>query len=166
MTSVRTVVHPGWIEVAGPGVHALVAAADRHAEALGAAASRGLLPLLEALTAHGISGAPDFVVAATGDATVRLLVRGAGTAVLADGSRVGSEGRMPWADVDVDPAGDAVVLEAPEPEAPRGWRRPARLTRGAVTPSVPVATAGPEGVAEPDDSGDPVGPRTRHPSPT
>ncbi|HSO66192.1 MAG TPA: hypothetical protein VLQ78_13930, partial [Ornithinibacter sp.] len=134
MTSVRTVVHPGWIAVTGPGVHALVAAADRHAETLGAAAARGLMPLLEALTAHGVSRAPDFVVAAPGDSAVRVIVRGPGTVVLADGTSVGSDGRMPWADVDVDlaTAGDEVVVAAPEPEVPRGWRRPARLGRGAA----------------------------------
>ncbi|HET6966641.1 MAG TPA: hypothetical protein VFI44_00115, partial [Ornithinibacter sp.] len=138
MTSVRTVVHPGWLEVTGPGVHALVAAADRHADALGAAASGGLLPLLEALTAHGIAGAPDFVVVAPGDSAVRVLVRGSGSVVLADGSRVRSDGRMPWADVDVDlaAAGDEVVVEAPQPQVPRGWRRPARLGRQAAAAAV------------------------------
>ena len=50
--------------------------------------------------------------------------------MLPDGTRVGSDGRMPWADLDVDVAeGAEVVLEAPEPEVPRGWRRPARLSR-------------------------------------
>ena len=134
MTTVRSVMHPGWIEVTGPGVHAVVAAADRHAETLDAAAARGLLPLLEALTAHGISGAPDFVVAAPGEAGVRVLVRGSGAVVLPDGTRIGSDGRMPWSDVDVAlaAAGDEVVVEAPAPEVPRGWRRPARLTRGAA----------------------------------
>ena len=34
MTTVRSVVHPGWIEVLGPEVHAVVAAADRHKIAL------------------------------------------------------------------------------------------------------------------------------------
>ena len=140
MTTVRSVVHPGWIEVAGPGVLAVVAAAARHAETLETAAARGLLPLLEALTAHGIAGAPDFVVAAPGDSGVRVLVRGSGAVVLPDGTRIGSDGRMPWSDVDVDlaSAGDEVVVEAPVPEVPRGWRRPARLARGAAgtAPSV------------------------------
>ncbi len=158
MTTVRSVVHPGWIEVVGPGVHAVVAAADRHAETLAAAASRGLLPLLEALTAHGISGAPDFVVAAPGETGVRVLVRGAGAAVLPDGTRIGSDGRMPWSDVDVDPvaAGDEVSVEAPAPEVPRGWRRPARLGRGAAAgPAAGVATvlgAAPQGQPEPGDT--------------
>ena len=131
MTSVRSVVHPGWIEVAGPGVHAVVAAADRHAEALGAAASRGLLPLLEALTAHGISGAPDFVVAAPGDDRCACSCAAPGAAVLARRhpgrlrrpDAVGRRRRGPA-------AGDEVVVEAPAPEAPRGWRRPARLAGG------------------------------------
>ena len=156
MTTVRSVVHPGWLEVTGPGVHAVVAAADRHAEALGAAAARGLLPLLEALTAHGISGAPDFVVAAPGDSGVRVLVRGSGSVVLADGTRVGSDGRMPWADVDVDAAaaGDEVSVEAPAPEVPRGWRRPARLARGAATaaPSAVASVLGGPAVDSPSPS--------------
>lgn len=137
MTSVRTVVHPGWLEVTGPGVHAVVAAADRHADALRVAAAGGLLPLLEALTAHGIAGAPDFAVVAVGDEVVRVLARGSAVVALADGTRVGSDGRMPWADVDLDLAavGDEVVLEAPEPETPRGWRRPARLARAAAAPA-------------------------------
>ena len=148
MTTVRSVVQPGWIEVTGPGVHAVVAAADRHAEALGAAAADGLLPLLEALTAHGISAAPDFVVAAPGDAGgVRVLVRGSGSVVLPDGTRVGSDGRMPWADVDVDAAaaGDEVSVEAPAPEVPRGWRRPARLTRAACRERGARGPGGPTG---------------------
>ena len=131
MSTVRTVVHPGWIAVTGPGVDAVVAAADRHAPALEEAARGGLLALLEALTAHGLSAAPDLVACAPTPTGLRVVVRGAGVAVLPDGTRVGSDGRMPWADLDVDVAeGAEVVLEAPEPEVPRGWRRPARLSRG------------------------------------
>ena len=130
MSTVRTVVHPGWIAVTGPGVDAVVAAADRHAPALEEAARGGLLALLEALTAHGLSAAPDLVACAPTPTGMRVVVRGAGVAVLPDGTRVGSDGRMPWADLDVDVAeGAEVVLEAPEPEVPRGWRRPARLSR-------------------------------------
>ena len=134
MTTVRSVVHPGWIEVLGPEVHAVVAAADRHAEALTAAAADGVLGLLEALSAHGLAGAPDLAAVSVGDDAVRVVVRGAGAVVLADGTRITAEGRRPWRDVDVDleSAGDEVSVEAPEPEAPRGWRRPARLTRPAA----------------------------------
>ena len=67
MTVVRSVVHPGWIEVVGPGVHAVVAAADRHADTLTAAAEGGLVGLLEALTAHGLGGAPDLAAVAVED---------------------------------------------------------------------------------------------------
>ena len=185
MTSVRSVVQPGWLEVTGPGVHALVAVADRHAEALGAAASGGLLPLLEALTAHGTAGAPDFVVVAPGDGVLRVLVRGGGTVVLADGTRVGSDGRMPWADVDVDVAAadEEVVVAAPEPVEPRGWRRPARLSRAdaaAVTDDVDeqgaaagnsagdvpeVAEAAP-GAGDGDDAPDPLPLTAAMPVPT
>jgi len=141
VTSVRSVVQPGWVEVSGPGVHAVVAGTDRDAETLAAAAADGLLPLLQALTAQGISEAPDFVLAATTDTGVRVVVRGSGVVVLADGTRIGSQGRMPWADLDVDlaDAGEAVVLRAPDPAAVRGWRRPARLSRGAAAPAVEPA---------------------------
>ena len=153
MSTVRTVVHPGWIAVTGPGVDAVVAAADRHAPALEEAARGGLLALLEALTAHGLSAAPDLVACAPTPTGLRVVVRGAGVAVLPDGTRVGSDGRMPWADLDVDVAeGAEVVLEAPEPEVPRGWRRPARLSRGTDerAPIDQVVTAGtPEPEAEP-----------------
>ena len=133
MSTVRAVVHPGWIAVSGPEVDAVVAAGDRHAEALTTAAQGGLVALLEALTAHGLSEAPDFVACARSDAGLRVVVRGAGVAVLPDGSRVESGGRMPWADLDVDVAtGGAVVLEAPEPAQPRGWQRPARLARASA----------------------------------
>ena len=154
MTSVRTVVHPGWVEVSGAAVHAVVAVGDRHVETLAAAAVQGLLPLLEALTAHGIAQAPEFVIAAPGDAVLRVLVRGSAVAVLADGTRLGSQGRMPWADLDVDlaDAGDTVVLEAPEPPLPRGWRRPARLSRdtGAQSAAADPDRSGTPAVDEPD----------------
>ncbi len=146
MTTVRSVVHPGWIEVLGSDVHAVVAAADRHAEPLAAAAADGLLGLLEALSAHGLAGMPDLAAVSVGADAVRVVVRGAGAVVLADGTRITAEGRRPWRDVDVDlaSAGDEISVEAPEPEAPgppRGWRRPARLTRTATVPEVAVAAA-------------------------
>ncbi len=155
MTTVRCVVHPGWIEVRGPGVHAVVAAADRHAEPLVQAAQGGLVGLLEALTAHGLGEAPDLAAVTVSDDGVRVLVRGAAVVVLADGTRLTAEGRQPWRDLDLtlDAAGDEVVLEAPEPENPRGWRRPARLTRPAVPPAAAAADAA-EGEGEGDGEGD------------
>ncbi|MFQ6171008.1 FHA domain-containing protein [Oryzobacter sp. R7] len=162
MTSVRSVVHPGWIEVTAAGVHAVVAAAERHAEVLTAAvADGGLVGLLEALTAHGLSGAPDLAAVelsdGPGEGSVRVVVRGSGSVVLGDGTRIGSEGRLPWRDLDVsaEVAGDEVSVEAPEPEVPRGWRRPARLGRPA--PAV-AATAAPEPPveAEPSEEAEPV----------
>ena len=159
MSTVRTVVHPGWIAVTGPGVDAVVAAADRHAPALEEAARGGLLALLEALTAHGLSAAPDLVACAPTPTGMRVVVRGAGVAVLPDGTRVGSDGRMPWADLDVDVAeGAEVVLEAPEPEVPRGWRRPARLSRtpderAEIDQLVTAGTPEPEAVPQPAGRG-------------
>ncbi|WP_392543721.1 FHA domain-containing protein [Oryzobacter telluris] len=155
MTAVRCVVHPGWIEVSGPGVHAVVAAAERHAEPLAQAAQGGFAGLLEALTAHGLAGAPDLAAVSVGDDAVRVLVRGGAVVVLADGTRVGAEGRAPWRDVDIalDAAGDEVSVEAPAPENPRGWRRPARLGRPvAVAPvqAQPVTEEQPEPEPAPD----------------
>ena len=155
MSTVRALVHPGWIAVSGPDVDAVVAAGDRHAEALTAAAQGGLVALLEALTAHGLAEVPDFVACAPSDAGLRVVVRGAGVAVLPDGSRLESGGRIPWADLDVDVApGDAVVLEAPEPAPPRGWQRPARLART----SQPQPEEQSPAVPEDGDGEEPVGP--------
>ncbi len=157
MTTVRSVVHPGWIEVRGPDVHAVVAAADRHAEPLAAAAADGLLGLLEALSAHGLTGAPDLAAVSVGADAVRVVVRGAGAVVLADGTRITAEGRAPWRDLDVDlaSAGDEVSVEAPEPEAPRGWRRPARLARPAAAVAVVAPEVEPEPEVEPGPEVDP-----------
>jgi len=134
VSTVRTVVQPGWLAVSGPEVDAVVEAADRHADSLEAAAADGLVALLEALTAHGLSGTPALAACAPTPTGFRLVLRGDAVVVLPDGTRVGAQGRMPWLDVDldVDVAEDGeVVLEAPEPEQPRGWRRPARLSRPA-----------------------------------
>ena len=135
MSTVRTVVHPGWLAVSGPEVDAVVEAADRHAESLEAAAADGLVALLEALTAHGLASAPGFVACAPTPTGLRVVARGAGCFVLPDGTRIDARGRLPWLDVDLDlDAADAgeVVLEAPEPQPARGWRRPARLSRAAA----------------------------------
>ena len=77
MSTVRTVVHPGWLAVSGPEVDAVVEAADRHAESLEAAAADGLVALLEALTAHGLSSAPGFVACAPTPTGLRVVARGA-----------------------------------------------------------------------------------------
>jgi hypothetical protein len=145
VSTVRTVVHPGWIAVSGPEVDAVVEAGDRHAEALTTAAQGGLLALLDALTAHGLSEVPDFVACTRSAGGLRVVLRGSAVAVLPNGSRVESGGRMPWADLDLDVATDeAVVLEAPEPAVPRGWRRPARLARTSQLPPEPPDEAAPE----------------------
>jgi FHA domain len=156
VTTVRSVVHPGWLAVTGPGVHAVVEATEPEGEALAAAAAGGLLPLLDALTAHGLSAAPSFALVARDDDAVRVLVRGKGTVVLGDGTRLGSHGRMPWADVDVDDqaAGDLVVVQAPEPEVPRGWRLPARLTRRPPEAAQDVEPSPPDPVLPPTSAMD------------
>ena len=154
MSTVRTVVQPGWLAVSGPEVDAVIEAADRQAEPLEAAAAGGLPALLEALTAHGLSSAPGFAACAPTSTGVRVVVRGRSVVVLPDGTRVDARGRMPWLDFDLDVAVDdegEVVLVAPEPPAPRGWQRPARLSR---TPTDQLVDAG-TGGAERDDS-DPV----------
>ncbi len=147
VSTVRTVVHPGWLAVSGPEVDAVVEAADRHTESLEAAAADGLVALLEALTAHGLSSAPGFVACAPTPTGLRVVARGAACFVLPDGTRVDARGRMPWLDVDLDldvaDEGE-VVLEAPRPQPARGWRRPARLSRPAeaapAAPPPPVPT--------------------------
>ncbi len=148
MTTVRTVAHPGWLVVGGPGVHAVVAAAEGDAEPLEAAAGKGLSVLLEALTSHGLAAAPDFVACARIETGLRVVLRGAAVVVLPDGTRLGAQGRMPWLDVDLDLAQEEVgevSLEAPEPapERSRGWQRPARLRRDIVEPAPPVAVSAP-----------------------
>ena len=163
MSTVRTVVQPGWLAVSGPEVDAVVEAADRHADSLEAAAADGLVALLEALTAHGLSGTPALAACAPTPTGFRLVLRGDAVVVLPDGTRVGAQGRMPWLDVDLDldVAEDGeVVLEAPEPEQPRGWRRPARLSRPAAEPELgPEA----EGASEPEP--DPEAERQPEPGP-
>jgi hypothetical protein len=174
VSTVRTVVHPGWIAVSGPEVDAVVEAGDRHAEALTTAAQGGLLALLDALTAHGLSEVPDFVACTRSAGGLRVVLRGSAVAVLPDGSRVESGGRMPWADLDLDVATDeAVVLEAPEPAVPRGWRRPARLARTSQLPPEPPVEAAPESELEaapepePEPAAEPkpVAPRVQVPQP-
>ena len=142
VSTVRTVVQPGWLAVSGPEVDAVIEAADRQAESLEAAAAGGLPALLEALTAHGLSSAPGFAACAPTSTGVRVVVRGRSVVVLPDGTRVDARGRMPWLDFDLDVAVDdegEVVLVAPEPPAPRGWQRPARLSR---TPTDQLVSAG------------------------
>jgi hypothetical protein len=154
VSTVRTVVHPGWLAVSGPEVDAVVEAADRHGESLEAAAAEGLVALLEALTAHGLASAPGFAACAPTATGLRVVVRGAACFVLPDGTRVDARGRMPWLDVDLDldvaDEGE-VVLEAPEPQPARGWRRPARLSRPAPTVvAAEVTPDEPDTAAEPD----------------
>ncbi len=169
MSTVRTVVQPGWLAVSGPEVDAVVEAADRHADSLEAAAADGLVALLEALTAHGLSGAPALAACAPTPTGFRLVVRGDAVVVLPDGTRVGAQGRMPWLDfdLDVDVAEDGeVVLEAPEPEQPRGWRRPARLSRTAGDPEPEAEREpGPGPEAEPEPEPEPEAEREPGPGP-
>lgn len=149
MTTVHTVAHPGWLVVGGPGLAAVVAAAEDDAEPLEAAAGGGVLPvLLEALTAQGLTAAPDFVACARIETGLRVVLRGAAVVVLPDGTKVGAQGRMPWLDVDLDLTEEEigqVVLEAPEPapERSRGWQRPARLRGDTGTAAPPVPPAPP-----------------------
>ena len=116
MSTVRTVVQPGWLAVSGPEVDAVVEAADRHADSPAAAAADGLVALLEALKAHGLSGAPALAACAPTPTGFRLVVRGDAVVVLPDGTRLGAQGRMPWLDFDLDAdvaEEGEVLLEAP-----------------------------------------------------
>ncbi|MGL5816410.1 MAG: hypothetical protein ACRCYR_02525, partial [Phycicoccus sp.] len=135
MTTIRGVGHPGWLEVAGPGLVAVVLTAEPHREPLAAAAADGLVALLDALSADGLAALPDFVAVSRTDDGVRVVVRGAAAAQLGDGTRITAGGREPWGDVDVsaEAAGLEVLAVAPDQrsEPAVGWRRPARLDRPA-----------------------------------
>jgi hypothetical protein len=134
VTHVRAVVEPGWIEVTGPGLLAVVAVADTHADALAAAAQDGVVGLLDTLASHGLFLAPDFVVAAPLDGgRVRLVLRGAARATLGGGAVVTAAGREPWLDVDVEAVevGGEVAVGAPEPEVD--------LVAGGPPPDLPLS---------------------------
>ncbi|KRE63585.1 FHA domain-containing protein [Nostocoides sp. Soil756] len=158
MTSVRSALREGYVEITAPGITAVVEVADRHLDALTNAAADGVLPLLDLLCSRGLLVLPSFGLVATGGDTVRVLLHGPVTAVLADGRVLTSGGREPWSDADVADPGDEVVLTVPEPEpvVARGWRRPARLRAGAVAATEPatadpvVPEPEPEPVAEPE----------------
>ncbi|MGL5911871.1 MAG: hypothetical protein ACRCZP_17845, partial [Phycicoccus sp.] len=147
MTTIRGVAHPGWLEVGGPGLVAVVLAAERHRDPLTAAAADGLVALLDALSTHGLAALPDFVAVSTTGDGVRVVVRGTAAAELGDGTRITAGGREPWGDVDVsaEAAGPEVVAVAPDPRSGSavGWRRPARLDR--------LATASPKAEEPVDD---------------
>jgi hypothetical protein len=130
VTALRTAAHSGWLELSGPGLVAVVAAADRHRGALAAAAERGGTALIEELGRHGVSQMPEFVVLVRSDDVVRVIIRGGGSAVLADGTRLEAGGRQPWSDRDIpgDRVGEYVMARAAA-RTPRGWRRPGRIER-------------------------------------
>lgn len=147
MTTVRSVVHPGFVEVTGPGITAVVQAAERHVEALTDAAADGLVALLDLLCSRGLLVLPDFGIVATTDEGARVLVRGAVRVLREDDEVLEADGREPWADLDVvDAGGMTIAAPEPEPVVARGWRRPARLSAdpGAAEPGGP----GPERVEE------------------
>ncbi|MBR7742619.1 FHA domain-containing protein [Phycicoccus sp. BSK3Z-2] len=138
MTTVRSAAHPGFVEVTAPGLTAVVEVPDRHREALTAAAQDGLVALLDLLCSRGLVVMPAFAVVETSEGRARAVVRG-GCRVLVDGGdAVTSQDRTPWRDVDLEPGG-VLTVAAPEPEVPRGWRRPARL-RGGESAAVAAAT--------------------------
>lgn len=159
MPRVRSAVHPGWVEVTGGGVLAVVAVADRHAEALATAAGEhGLLGLLDVLASRGLPVVPEFAAVVTAGSGARVVLRGAATVTLPDGTVLSAGGREPWLDLDVEVGDGEVVVAAPAPEVPRGWRRPAVLARGpgsgaadAVPPApVPAPPAAPDDDVAPD----------------
>ncbi|MBM6403515.1 FHA domain-containing protein [Phycicoccus sp. CSK15P-2] len=160
MTTVRSRTQPGFVEVTAPGVTAVLEVAERHVEALTGAAEDGLVGLLDLLCSRGLHVVPSFAIVAEEDGRVRALVRGSGTVVVEGGEELAAEGRLPWRDVDLDVAEDAVVVAAaPEPQTPRGWRRPARLGGSAAAAAVPVpdVEAGdePDATSEPDPDDEP-----------
>lgn len=156
MTTVRTSVPAGFVEITGPGLTAVVEVAERHVEALTAAAAEGLLPLLDLLCSRGLLVLPAFGIAAPDGSAVRVIVRGAVQVVLEDGRVLTGGDREPWADLDVPDPGPEVTLAAPEPEpvVARGWRRPARIAgaAGAALPDPePAPKPAPDRPATPAD---------------
>ncbi|WP_299444901.1 FHA domain-containing protein [uncultured Phycicoccus sp.] len=151
MTAVRTSVPDGFVEISGPGISAVVEVAERHVDALTAAAAEGLVPFLDLLCSRGLLVLPAFGVVATDGPAVRAILRGVVRVELKDGRVLAAEEREPWADVDVPDPGAEITLAAPEPEpvVARGWRRPARL--GTSAAAVPAAAA-----PEPDPDPDPA----------
>ena len=134
MTRVRTTVHPGWVEVTGEGVTAVVEVAERHLEALENAAAQGPVHLLDLLCSRGLLVMPSFALAMPhGDGT-RVLLRGTCT-VLADGEQTSAEGREPWREVVLEGAEVTLAAPDPEPRVARGWRRPSRLRAAAAEPA-------------------------------
>ena len=166
MTDVRSTAHPGWVEVAGTDLVAVVEVADRHADALADAASTGFVDLLDILCSRGLHVLPPFALVVRTDDGVRAFLRGGGRLHLADGTVLGSLDRLPWREVELDAAtaGDAVTVGGPEATLARGWRRPARLGGAAVAPPDEAAPETPperepEVAAEPEP--EPASPRWR-----
>lgn len=158
MTTVLTVVHPGFVEVRTDDLVALVEVAERHVDALENAAADGLLALLDLLCSRGLLVMPAFGIAQTSDRVTRVVLRGAVRVRADDGDETSAAGREPWADLDLAGA-EVVTLLAPEPEPviPRGWRRPAVLAAASTTSepereSEPVGEAEAQPVVEPEPS--------------
>jgi FHA domain-containing protein len=170
VTEVRSSVHPGFLEITGPDVVAVVEVAERHREPLEAAAADGMVVLLDLLCSRGLLVMPSFALASRHGESVRVLLRGTATAVLGDGTVLSAEGRLPWREVEVDvaAAGGSVTVASPEPEpeVARGWRRPARLRGAAVAgPEVAAAVREPEPeVIEPDPEPEVVEPEVVEPA--
>lgn len=150
-TEVTTQPATGWVALSAGDRHLIVQGSSSVAADLQGPLEAGVVEVLEALARDGLGALPDFALVDTSGEQARVLVRGSAV-VSADGSAVTSNGRMPWADLDVDAA--AIALGE---GSKGGWRRPTRLGRPAVAvPAVvpvpvPVAEAEPE--AEPELGG-------------
>jgi hypothetical protein len=150
-TEVTTQPSAGWVALSAADRYLIVQGPASLADELQGALAAGVVDVLAALARDGLAGLPDFALVDTSGDAARVVVRGEAV-VRADGSPVGSDGRMPWSDVDLE----AAVIELGE--GPKGgWRRPARLGRPAVVaPPVPVAEDAPEPEAEPEGQPEPA----------
>jgi hypothetical protein len=124
---------PGWSTVSVGGIHVLVRAGGALVERVRAAADDGDLDeVLDALSADGVRGTPDFVAVLEGS-PLRVVTRGSAYAVGSGPhgpSELRATGRGPWADQDAAPDVTVLVLHTGSPTGP---------ATTAPTSGVPVA---------------------------
>lgn len=133
-TEVTTQTPAGWVALSAGGRHLVVQGPEAVADDLRGALESGVVEVLEALSRDGLGALPDFALVDTSGEQARVVVRGAAV-VRVDGADVGSDGRMPWRDLDVS----AAVIELTASGGRGGWRRPKRLGRPVAAAAPPAA---------------------------
>lgn len=142
----------GWVEVTRAEVHVLAKGDDSLRERLETALDQAgdespVDVVTDELTTGGVRRTPDFAIVDAGEG--RVLARGTAavqiTGAAGEATEVGAPSRGPWADEDLDPGTQAVVLSTGEPEpAPAG---PQLTEDGWAIPSVFAGGAGAAGAA-------------------